>query len=579
MNGRILTACAVAAALITSSAQAAVIQERGGLTSATNGIALGADGNLWVSEYVTGNVVRMTPDGTVLNRIPVGSNPTSIATGPGNRVWVAITGSNQLGWFDATLATPTLHTIGTGTGCGPVAIVAGGDGRMYFSKPSDDTCVLAPRIGSVLDNGTGVVSTQTGLGQAFDLEVSGGKLFVPDVDSDAVRRLALGTLTPETSIGAPGGPDGITADGRGNLWITLFSSGRVARFPATQNLGTVTELTPTGGTLSGPFGIVAGTDGRIYVTGSDSANLARIEANGTFRFYSTTNGQPWQIVNGPDGDLYFTDTASTRIFRFLSAPPRATTGAASAVAANAASATAIVDSRGNDTQVVFDYGATAAYGATSAPVNLPAGSGGVPVTVVLSGLIPATGYHVRVRAINEEGTVAGADTTVTTLPGDADGDGVAPPVDCNDGNAAIRPGAVDKPGDKIDQDCNGADAKFPLLKARSNFSWAFTGSRTLLTKVDVTGLAGGETIKVTCKGKGCSFKTKTYKKVKKGKKSLTSLFGRQRKLSKGARIEVRVTGSSAVGSSAVLTVGKRKKDPKIVRRCLRPGASKTSRCA
>jgi hypothetical protein len=186
---------------------------------------------------------------------------------------------------------------------------------------------------------------------------------------------------------------------------------------------------------------------------------------------------------------------------------------------------------------------------------------------------------VRARAINEEGTVAGADTTVTTPAGDNDGDGVTPPLDCNDGSAAIRPGAADKPGDGIDQDCSGADAKFPLLKARSNFTWGFIGSRTVLTKVDVTGLVGGETIKVTCKGTGCSFKTKTYRKVKKGKKTLTSLFGLKRKLSKGARIEVRVTRSGTSGSSAILTVRKRKQDPKIVRACLLPGAKKTSRCS
>src|SRR5205814_8008098 len=30
--------------------------------------------------------------------------------------------------------------------------------------------------------------------------------------------------------------------------------------------------------------------------------------------------------------------------------------------------------------------------------------------------------------------------------------------DCNDGSAAIHPGAFDTPGDGIDQDCNGRDA-------------------------------------------------------------------------------------------------------------------------
>ena len=90
----------------------------------------------------------------------------------------------------------------------------------------------------------------------------------------------------------------------------------------------------------------------------------------------------------------------------------------------------------------------------------------------------------RVRATNDEGTTTSADTTFTTAPGDGDGDGVAPPLDCNDANAAIHPGAVDKPGDKIDQDCSGTDAAFPVLEARANFSWGFSGSRTALTKVD-----------------------------------------------------------------------------------------------
>ena len=41
-------------------------------TSATNGIALGPDGNFWVAEEYSDYVVRMTPSGTVLGRFTVG---------------------------------------------------------------------------------------------------------------------------------------------------------------------------------------------------------------------------------------------------------------------------------------------------------------------------------------------------------------------------------------------------------------------------------------------------------------------------------------------------------------------------
>jgi streptogramin lyase len=540
MLGRTLAAACVIAALLTTSAKAAVIQDFSGLASATNGIVLGPDGNFWVAEEFSDSVARMTPSGTVLARFPVGSRPKSVATGPGNRVWVSVTGADKLVWLDAMSASPTVHDVPTGLPCGPVAIVAGGDSRMYFSLPDDGNGCGASRIGTVKEDGSDL-HTATGLGKVFDLEAYGGKLYAPDYDGDVVRRIGLGiNLTAEASIGAPGNPDGIAADGAGNLWVSLNGTGHVGQFSATQNLGTVIDHAPTGDNmLTGAFGIVAGADGRIYVTGKDSHNLARLNADGSFRFYAT-NSEPFQIVNGPDGDLYFTDQASTRVQRFLSAAPRASTGAATPAAQTVGSATATVDPRGNTTSVVFDYGPTAAYGATSAPVTLPEGAGGVPVTVVLNGLAAGTTYHVRVRASNEEGAATGADTTFTTPP--------APP------------------------------APPKALTARTSFSWAFVGSRTALRKIDITGLVGGETAKVTCKGKGCPFKSKTYKQLKKGKKSLGSRFGLKRKLAKGAKVEVRITKPGTIGSSAVATIRGRKQDPKIVRSCLKPGATKTSRC-
>jgi hypothetical protein len=52
-------------------------------------------------------------------------------------------------------------------------------------------------------------------------------------------------------------------------------------------------------------------------------------------------------------------------------------------------------------------------------------------------------------------TVASADTTCAT----ADGEAVsgAPANDCNDGNAAVHPGATEGVGDSVDQDCDGAE--------------------------------------------------------------------------------------------------------------------------
>jgi len=161
---------------------------------------------------------------------------------------------------------------------------------------------------------------------------------------------------------------------------------------------------------------------------------------------------------------------------------------------------------------------------------------------------------------------------------DADGDRVSPPLDCDDGNASIRPGGVDTPGDRVDQDCSGADAPYPVLKARANFSWAFKGARTLLTKVTLSGLTGAESARVACQGAGCPFAAKTYRNLAAGNRTLTSIF-RKRQLRSGVRIEVRITAPAAVGSSATVTIRKRRQDPKITRLCVVPGASAAAKCA
>ena len=520
--------------LLPAAAGAYVIQELGGLNSHTNGIALAPDGNFWVTEAGAGTVARITPAGRVLARFPVGAGPTSVAVGGGGRVWVAGTGSDALYKIDgATTATPTVTPVSTAgeSACGPVGIVSGGDGRMYFSLPDSGDCGVADdRIGSVADDGSGL-TTVTGRGKAFDLAVSGGKLFVPDFGGDAVRRVRLGDLAVESIVTFPIGslPDGVTADPGGRIWVTLFGAGSLGHFPAAQNGGLGTALPALG--LGQPFGITMGADGRVYAAASASAELARVDAAGHVQRYATPGGKPWQIVAGPDGDLYFTDVGSQRILRFVNSAPRATTVAARALANTAGSVDAKVDSRGNATQVVFDYGPTSAYGSTTTAQTVAAGIGESDVRADLPGLEPGTTYHVRVRASNAEGSVTGADVAFTTP----------------------------KP-------------KPTPVRATVAFRWGFTPSYTILTRVLVRQVARKDTIKLTCKGRGCGLRSKTVRN-KKGKVKLTKHFGAERRLRKGTQVRLRITAPDRIGSVTTLTV-RSGKDPKITRRCTRPGSKK-----
>ena len=134
-------------------------------------------------------------------------------------------------------------------------------------------------------------------------------------------------------------------------------------------------------------------------------------------------------------------------------PPGAQTGAPSAVDAASATLTGTVAPNGSDTWYSFVYGVDG-YDAHTPPA--PAGDGTAPVAVTaqITGLAPATTYHVRLVAFNHHGFARGDDVPFSTpaaaVAGGAppspatagSGTAVAPPVLGQSVNVDVRSGKV-----------------------------------------------------------------------------------------------------------------------------------------
>src|SRR5689334_14971075 len=164
---------------------------------------------------------------------------------------------------------------------------------------------------------------------------------------------------------------------------------------------------------------------------------------------------------------------------------------------------------------------------------------------------------------------------------DVDNDGVPSPADCDDGNAARRPGFTDKPGNGIDEDCSGADAPFLRIFSPVQFLVTTASSRTTFSRLRVQAVPEGATIEVRCTGgkrKGCFSGVKRFRLPKGAELRDIRSAVRGRRFGAGARVEVRILDADSIGKVFRFTMKAGKKTPATSSLCLVPGQNAPGRC-
>jgi hypothetical protein len=213
-------------------------------------------------------------------------------------------------------------------------------------------------------------------------------------------------------------------------------------------------------------------------------------------------------------------------------------------------------------------------------------------------------------AISDDGDTR---SSCEEIEGDADGDGVRRPADCNDTNPAIHPGAADTPDDGVDQDCSGADATnldadgdgsprpqdcddanprihpgareivgngvdencdteavaFRGIGGVLQNLWLPAGARTVNRILTARKLPRGTRIELRCSGSGCAFR-KVVRKFGRRAVKLHGFFG-DRSLGPGARVEVRLTRAGRIGRVLRFKIGSTPGVPTVEFRCKPPG--------
>jgi virginiamycin B lyase len=235
-------------------------------------IVLGPDGKLWFTELAANKIGRVTPGNPpMIEEFDVPLNfvePLNITVGPDNKIWFSgkFNGAGGVGRMDPVNPAGVQGFGGFGV-ITPRGIAAGPDSAIWLGDNAGSVVRIDPATGSEL------ATSDIALGGAFGTR----------------------NLTP--------GPDG-------NVWVTSFGAGEIAKVAPT---GTVTRYPVTGNSL---WDVITGPDGNLWYTVPDGNRVGKITTGGAFTdFLVTAGGDQFGITVGPDGALWFAQAVANSIGR------------------------------------------------------------------------------------------------------------------------------------------------------------------------------------------------------------------------------------------------------------------------
>ncbi|MBV9027798.1 MAG: hypothetical protein JO311_04225 [Candidatus Eremiobacteraeota bacterium] len=241
------------------------------------GITLGADGNLWFTEFAGSKIGVLAHDGTISENVtPTGhAEPNGIASGagPNLNVWFTETALGQVGQI--TVSGPPYTEYGLpATGAHPVGIALGADGNMWV--------------------------TDVGTNSIWQIKQTKSKPFVK------FKQFLLSGKAQPTAI--VNGPDGA-------LWFTEPGTHRIGRIPISGSPLTEYPVRANAGLA----GLAPGNDNAIWFVEQKAKMLGRMDLAGavTAEYPLTGSVAPDNLIQGIDGNFYFTDPGANKIGQFF----------------------------------------------------------------------------------------------------------------------------------------------------------------------------------------------------------------------------------------------------------------------
>ncbi len=285
------------------------------------GIAVDADGNLYIAEYANHRIRKVTTDGLI----------TTIA------------GTGIQGNTDDEGHTATGSQLDS-----PGAIAIGSDGDLYIVEVSNHRVrkvstkgLITTVAGITGSNGSADDEGHTAIGSQLNFPIgiavdNDDNLYIVDSGNHRIRKVTTdGLITTVAGITGSNGsaddeghtatgsrlqdPRGVAVDNDGNLYIADTNNNRVRKVTTDGLITTIagtgtsggtdddpTNPTATGSQLSGPWSVDVDTDGHVYIADYGNHRIRKISAATPAPLapacVRTLTG-PYADITGSDADL------------------------------------------------------------------------------------------------------------------------------------------------------------------------------------------------------------------------------------------------------------------------------------
>jgi hypothetical protein len=163
---------------------------------------------------------------------------------------------------------------------------------------------------------------------------------------------------------------------------------------------------------------------------------------------------------------------------------------------------------------------------------------------------------------------------------DRDGDGYlrapAQPSDCNDADPAIRPGAREILGNRVDENCDGRRG-FREIRSSVQINVAPVGAGYPVRRFVIRPVPSRSRLQISCRGRGCPKGRPFVKRFSRGRSVYdVQSYARRIRMYRGTQVEVRITARLRVGKAVIFR--RRGREVRRIERCLPPGTTRPRRC-